>query len=140
MNAMIGDAGEITSSGKNTNNPSYKQFFKLSQVPAPSEIFVFIEEHPDTIDDGYFINKYYSLQWRDLPASYHDGAAHLAFADGHIEKHKWIYATTRPPPVLNTLPPFIPIDPSERDDFDWLMYRTSLKNYQSQQQSYLPAQ
>jgi len=128
MNAMVGNAGAITSSGANSNNPTYQQFFKLSQVPSPSQIFVFIEEHPDTIDDGYFINKYYSPHWRDLPASYHDGAAHLAFADGHIEKHKWMYATTKPPPVLNSLPPLIQIDDLERGDFNWLMYRASLKS------------
>ena len=33
MNASVGDAGEITQSGVNTNNPSYVQFFNISSVP-----------------------------------------------------------------------------------------------------------
>ena len=55
------------------------------------------EEHPDSINDGYFLNKPDSLQWMDLPASYHNGAANLAFADGHLETHKWRFASTKPP-------------------------------------------
>ena len=138
MNAMVGDAGEITGSGKNTNNPSYRQFFKMAQIPKPSQIFVFIEEHPDTIDDGYFINKFYKLEWHDLPASYHQGAAHLAFADGHIEKHRWVNASTKPAPVPDSLEHPIQIDATERDDLDWLMFHTSLKGSASQPTSLQP--
>jgi prepilin-type processing-associated H-X9-DG protein len=29
------------------------------------------------------------LGWTDLPASYHDGACGIGFADGHGEIHKW---------------------------------------------------
>ena len=32
----------------------------------------------------------------DFPASYHNGAGVLAFADGHAEIHKWLDARTRP--------------------------------------------
>jgi len=39
-----------------------------------------------------------------------------------------MYATTKPPPVLNSLPPLIQIDDLERGDFNWLMYRASLKS------------
>ena len=41
MNASIGDAGNLTQSGVNTNNPDYLQFFKSSSVPQPAQIFVF---------------------------------------------------------------------------------------------------
>ena len=97
MNAMVGDAGEYSADGVNVNNPDYRQFFKLGQMPSPSSIFVFIEEHPDSINDGYFLNKPDSHEWMDLPASNHGGAANLAFADGHLETHKWRFASTRPP-------------------------------------------
>ncbi len=56
MNAMVGDAGAISASGVNSNNPTYQQFFKITQVPHPADIFVFLDEHPDSIDDGYFVN------------------------------------------------------------------------------------
>jgi prepilin-type processing-associated H-X9-DG protein len=131
MNAMVGNAGQFTMSGKNANNPDYQQFFKVNQIPQPSQIFVFIEEHPDSINDGYFLNRIDDLRWTDLPASYHNGAANLAFADGHSERHTWRLASTKPPaqPDVANLP--FPAAPaklyySQRADFDWLMARTTL--------------
>jgi prepilin-type N-terminal cleavage/methylation domain-containing protein/prepilin-type processing-associated H-X9-DG protein len=126
MNAMIGDAGQYSRSGANTNNPDYVQFFKATQVTQPSGIFVFIEEHPDSIDDGYFVNHIQTPRWIDLPASYHHGAANLSFADGHVESHKWLCSSTMPPsrPYAAHLPFAVP--PNQRADFYWLMARTSL--------------
>lgn len=126
MNAMIGNAGSFVKLGANVNNPEYQQFFKLAQIPQPSQIFVIIEEHPDSVDDGYFLNQPDRMQWHDLPASYHSGAANLAFADGHQERHKWLYASTKPAPRPDSahLPFSVPL--TERGDFDWLMARTTL--------------
>jgi prepilin-type N-terminal cleavage/methylation domain-containing protein/prepilin-type processing-associated H-X9-DG protein len=129
MNAMIGDAGEFSRSGANTNNPEYKQFFKMTQVPKPAQIFVFIEEHPDSIDDGYFLNKPDSLKWIDLPASYHNGAVNLSFTDGHLETHKWLYASTKRPARPGGAQPLPSLVPANQTaDFDWLMFRTSTQN------------
>ncbi len=126
MNAMVGDAGEYIQDGGNVNNPGYQQFFKVGQIPTPAGIFVFIEDHPDSINDGYFLNKPDSLEWIDLPASRHNGGANLAFADGHLETHKWRCASTQPPaqPDAAGLP--FAVRPTERTDFYWLMQRTSL--------------
>jgi prepilin-type processing-associated H-X9-DG protein len=126
MNALVGDAGEFSRSGANVNAPGYRQFFKLGHIPQPARIFVFIEEHPDSVDDGYFLNNPYKPEWHDLPASYHNGAANLAFADGHLENHRWAHPTTKPParPDVAGLPFGIPAN--ERGDFNWLMERTSL--------------
>jgi prepilin-type processing-associated H-X9-DG protein/prepilin-type N-terminal cleavage/methylation domain-containing protein len=126
MNAMVGNAGEFSTSGANVNNPYYRQFFSLTQIPEPSQIFVFIEEHPDSINDGYFINKFYIRRWMDLPASLHGGRANLTFADGHAETRKWRYASTMPlsRPDAAHLPFNVPA--VEPGDYDWLMARTSL--------------
>ncbi|MEK7707204.1 MAG: prepilin-type N-terminal cleavage/methylation domain-containing protein, partial [Verrucomicrobiota bacterium] len=85
MNAMAGDAGEFSEGGYNQNNPDYVQFFKLSNIPQPSQIFVFLDEHPDSINDGYFLNKAYYREWIDLPPSYHKGGPAFPYADGHSE-------------------------------------------------------
>jgi hypothetical protein len=77
MNASVGDAGELTSSGVNTNNPGYVQFFKLTSMPVPARIFVFLDEHPDSISDGYFVNRSYYPEWIRLPASWHNGGGHF---------------------------------------------------------------
>jgi prepilin-type N-terminal cleavage/methylation domain-containing protein/prepilin-type processing-associated H-X9-DG protein len=129
MNMMIGDAGEFSRSGANVNNPYYQQFFKTTQVPEPSRIFVFIEEHPDSINDGYFIDQPETYRWMDLPASWHGGAANLGFADGHSETHRWRFASTKPAarPDAAHLPFYIPA--AEQGDFDWLMDRMSTETY-----------
>lgn len=128
MNAMVGNAGAFTRSGFNTNNPHYTQFFRLNQVPEPSEIFVFIEEHPDSIRDGYFLNRHYSRQWMDLPASYHQGAANLAFVDGHVESHTWSEGSTRPPAQAYAVDLPFRLEREELEDYYWLMSRTSVRS------------
>ncbi len=128
MNAMVGDVGQFTAGGTNINNPDYVQFFKITQIPHPSEIFVFLDEHPDSIDDGYFINRAYSWQWRDLPASYHNGAAAFSFADGHSTLHSWaVPSTIRPPwPDAASLPILLPYQ--EWSDFQWVISHMSVES------------
>ena len=145
MNAMVGNAGAFIIGGVNVNNLGYKQFFKITQIQQPAEIFVFLDEHPDSIDDGYFINKdapstsgaaYAGSrvapdEWTDLPASYHNRATAFSFADGHATLHRWLKATTiRPPaPHAANLPIQIPATPADgQADFDWVMNHMSIEN------------
>jgi len=125
MNAMVGNAGEFGVAGGNKNNPAYSQFLKVTDVPSSVGIFVFIEEHPDSVGDGYFLNRARYYEWNDLPASYHNGAANLSFSDGHVESHLWKLASTRKParPDAAMLP--LELDEDQRVDFTWLMRRTS---------------
>ncbi len=137
MNAMVGDAGEVSQKGVNRNNPNYVQFFTLAAVPRPSAIFVFLDEHPDSINDGYFLNQapYYAgsysyREWTDLPACYHNGAANFSFADGHSETRRWHdRSTTAPsqPDAAQPLPRDVPS--GEGGDFDWVLGRMSIKQY-----------
>lgn len=126
MNAMVGDAGEFTQAGGNVNNPNYHQFLKLNEFKSTSRIFVFIEEHPDSINDGYFLNRADKLEWNDLPASWHNGTANLSFADGHTESRRWLQNTTLKPtqPGGAGLP--MSLTYAEAADFKWLIQRTSI--------------
>lgn len=126
MNAMVGDAGEFTRDGKNVNNPSYVQFLKLTDIPAPDKIFAFIEEHPDSINDGYFLNKAYSWEWIDLPASYHNGGASLSFTDGHQESRRWARSSTKKPAQPDGAKLPFGLEPGDREDFNWLINRMSV--------------
>jgi len=141
MNAMVGNAGNFSVNGYNVNNPGYTQFFKLTQIPQPSEIFVFLDEHPDSIDDGYFLNQsrenggyhgtYNNAEWTHLPASYHGGAAGFSFADGHSSLHRWQEPGTICPPFPNAanLPIAIPSNPaSAQMDFDWVLEHMSVES------------
>src|SRR5438094_7668363 len=84
MNSLVGDPGELT----NRYNPAYVQFFKSAELINSSQIFVFLDEHPDTINDGFFMNRLDELTWGNLPASYHNGATSFSFADRHTATHR----------------------------------------------------
>ena len=120
LNALMGDP-LIT---PNRFNPDWTQFLKIVQVPRPSEFYTFIEEHPDTINDGYFMNTWNDIKWNNLPASYHNSAANMAWVDGHLERHRWQPNTVRPAAQGGAGGGFIP---SPATDYLWLRDRTSLK-------------
>ena len=128
MNASIGDAGEITQSGVNINNPDYVQFFKLDAIAQTAQIFIFVEEHPDTISDGYFLNKAYYNEWIRLPASYHDGGATFSFADGHGELHHWQDASTKAPAQPDAAPVYLNLPYGEQNDLKWIITHMSVES------------
>jgi prepilin-type N-terminal cleavage/methylation domain-containing protein len=143
MNALVGDAGSLSSAGYNINAPDYRQFFKITQIPKPTEIFVFIDEHPDSIDDGYFVetitdgassSSYGSpanpvTQWIDLPATYHNRASAISFADGHSLLHRWGQSSTCPPPLPHAAHLPLTISAAEQQDYDWLIGHMSIVQY-----------
>src|SRR5437763_1392900 len=135
MNAMVGDAGNNSLYGTNIFNPQYRQFKRSTDFERPTEIFVFLDEHPDSINDGYFLNRLDDLEWTDLPASYHNGAANFTFADGHAQGHRWLNKATQPParPDATALP--FSVDASQRADFDWVIQRTSVELFSVLSQS-----
>jgi prepilin-type N-terminal cleavage/methylation domain-containing protein len=140
MNAMVGDAGDFSTNGFNINNPDYVQFFKITQIPRPADIFVFLDEHPDTIDDGYFLNKaseyaepsvygspaYSAAEWTDLPATYHNQATAFSFADGHSALHRWLVPSTIYPVQPDV--PYLPVEiaTDQRADFNWILAHMSV--------------
>ncbi|MDB6022947.1 MAG: hypothetical protein JWQ04_2804 [Pedosphaera sp.] len=123
MNAMVGDPGNLVGQF----NPLYVQFYKLADIPDASSIFVFLDEHCDTINDGFFVNRLEDYQWGNMPGSYHNGAVNLAFADGHFEAHRWQVGDTVRPPVQGAVGGTIPATPTT--DFEWLKQRTSVKKH-----------
>jgi prepilin-type N-terminal cleavage/methylation domain-containing protein/prepilin-type processing-associated H-X9-DG protein len=127
LNAMVGDPGPNLLANGNIFNPSYRQFLHFSDIPNPGLIFTFLDEHPDSISDGYFLNNGDQLEWDHLPASYHNGLGNFAFADGHLESHRWVSPDTKPPaqPDVVSLPYAIP--KTQSSDFKWLIYRASVE-------------
>ena len=118
----------------------FRQMLKETSIARPTEIFVMLDEHPDTINDGYYLNNPGGYNpatdnvaqvpggWGDLPSSYHSGAAGFSFADGHSEVHKWLGLTARirvqangnvDSPSLSTA--------KDKQDIRWLLYRTGDK-------------
>ena len=125
MNTFVGNKGDSA-----PINPSYLQFLKLTDFRNPAGIFVFLDEHPDSINDGWFIfcnNADPSERnvWSDLPASYHNGAGGFSFGDGHSEIKKWRVPTTRRP-ILKSNTGFPITVGSDKKDIDWIAERSTV--------------
>jgi prepilin-type N-terminal cleavage/methylation domain-containing protein/prepilin-type processing-associated H-X9-DG protein len=121
MNSLVGDP----LINPNRFNPTWVQFLKMGQFPGPANFYVFVEEHPDTINDGYFMNSWDEIKWGNLPASWHNRAANISWADGHLERHRWSPDTVRPPVQGGVGSGGFA--PSPATDYLWLRERTSVK-------------
>ena len=98
-------------------------FKKQSDInaPSPALCWVTIDENPDSINDGWFVcDPNNTAQWPDVPATYHNKAGGISFADGHAEIKKWRDKNILMPKVV--LP--APKDPAS-DDLSWLQARTT---------------
>lgn len=128
MNSWM--AGQFGPLGSDAGNSSgYRTFRKRSDFvsPTPSRAWVLLDEHPDGINDGWFATRMFEnpqqAYWRDLPASYHNGACGFMYADGHAEVRKWIDARTREP-VRKSYNSFNFTSPNN-PDYAWIKVRTT---------------
>jgi prepilin-type N-terminal cleavage/methylation domain-containing protein/prepilin-type processing-associated H-X9-DG protein len=75
------------------NSQTLRVFTKVTSLnPAPgaSLTWVFIDENPDAIDDGFFVcDPSRPTTWVNVPATYHNGAGGISFGDGHAEIKKY---------------------------------------------------
>ncbi len=104
---------------------------------SPSDAWVFIDEHPDSINDGCFDFQMPSgglgsltTGYIDMPAAYHNGACAFSFADGHAELHAWrfpgvfplvnwdVEQTPKPSVFVNNI--------GNNPDYVWLASHTSV--------------
>lgn len=126
MNGWVGDVDERAWDG---GQKQYRSIKKTADFinPGASKNWVFIDEHEDSIDDAWFAvdmaDRGSATIMANVPASYHNGAGGLSFADGHAEIHKWLDPRTRLPVtqkyiVLNIASPNNP-------DMLWLQERTT---------------
>lgn len=101
MNFAVGDN---SSNGIREAVVPWPHFFKMSDFVVTSKTWVLSDEDPSTINDGYqspfWVDEPPYIHWCDLPATYHNGAAGYAFADGHSEVHgfkDWPWPALTPP-------------------------------------------
>lgn len=124
MNGFVGSPApdQLDSTG-------YKVFRKTTDFRTPTDIFVFLDEHPDTIDDGWYIfcnnnDPTERTTWENLPASGHGGAGGFSFADGHSEIHKWQAPATRQP--VNNSGNYNSAVGNNTVDIDWVANHASV--------------
>ncbi len=71
---------------------AYKQFHKSTDFNArmaPSDCFVFLDEDPLSLNDGWFEYIPTGNGNNDKPAVNHGNSSSFSFADGHVELHLW---------------------------------------------------
>ncbi|MFO1477331.1 MAG: type II secretion system protein [Verrucomicrobiota bacterium] len=117
MNGQVGCKYLI---GKINFNAPGKQYVKQSSItrPSPSDLFVFCEENPATINDGYLqvATQPTHTTFPDPPAAYLGGCCGFSFCDGHGEAHKW------KTDVLLKASGYSPIFNDGKNNPDWIWY------------------
>ena len=122
MNCWLNPIQVFGNYDKNKGVRVYRKMSDLT-VPGPSKTFLFIDENPITINDGYFVVDITRKDhWSDTPASYHNAAGGLSFGDGHAEIKKW-----RDSKVLTATSNDVTGD-SNSPDWAWMAERASVQN------------
>jgi prepilin-type processing-associated H-X9-DG protein len=104
-------------------NPRLRDFRKQGDITSPSMAWVFIDENPGAINDGWFAcDPNNANLWYDVPATYHNGAGGLSFADGHAEIKKW-----RDGNILKATTGNVARDAGSTD-LPWLQERSTVRN------------
>ena len=102
---------------------------KLTDIFRPASLFIFADEHPDSLDFvSFWVENRKSgagltSQSGSCPGSLHGGAGALSFADGHVELHRWVDPRTKPVPTYSQRLPFS-FTSSDNRDVRWLQEHT----------------
>jgi prepilin-type N-terminal cleavage/methylation domain-containing protein/prepilin-type processing-associated H-X9-DG protein len=77
------------------SNPETAPFEKVSSLPSPSRMYVFVEEADSRgWNRGTWVLDIIPDNWVDPMAIFHNTASTLGFADGHAELHRWLEKET----------------------------------------------
>jgi prepilin-type N-terminal cleavage/methylation domain-containing protein/prepilin-type processing-associated H-X9-DG protein len=133
MSQAIGGPGPWLPAAPGMHDPQtrYRVFVRASDLddPGPTRVYVLLDEHPDSINAGGFANKMVenlaNAYIIDYPASYHNGAAGISFADGHAEIKKWRDSRTTPVPKYNNSL-VLGVLSANNQDMLWLSDRTTV--------------
>jgi prepilin-type processing-associated H-X9-DG protein len=125
--------GEWLNKTYDRNQTVWRTYAKLSSIVSPSKTWVFVDEHPDSINDSAFANvctgadSPSTAHIVDFPASYHNGACGFVFSDGHSEIKRWKGSKIKPP-VTNTgtMPLNVPAGDSWMD-VQWMAENTTVR-------------
>ena len=137
MSEAVGTAVNGYWLNESTPAVNYTLFQKESDLGrmSSSMLWVFVDEHPDSINDvGLGVQMppvskgpISATAWVDYPADYHNFACGFGFADGHAEIHKWLDPRSHFPIeyndyLYNGAHPFIQLN---NKDILWLAQRAS---------------
>jgi hypothetical protein len=137
MLIWLGGFGGKLQLGGGLQSPPWRLYLGLNDLvdPGPTQTLLFWDEREDAINAGNFFvdmtgypEKPASVQFWDMPASYHNRAGGLSFTDGHVQIKPWLDARTVPPVRKNSnwlnLAPYVKPSPNN-SDLIWLQERAT---------------
>jgi prepilin-type N-terminal cleavage/methylation domain-containing protein len=109
-------------------NSAYNLYLREMEFQKPTDLFVFIHEDPNVIDDGTIaidLSAGTTNSWSNSnpPAALHNSSTSLGFADGRAELHRWNSVTVTTSPITGVTKVNTSVTPSV--DAAWLKARTS---------------
>jgi len=135
-NIYIGEGNGWTSLGGGPSGPCNLTMYRGARrasdlvIPGPAGSWVYMDEHPDSINDAGAFAPDSARNIPDAPSTYHNGACGFAFADGHSEIHKWLGETMKKPRARGGLAGvnFTAVNnfacPANDPDVHWYSYHT----------------
>ena len=110
----------------------YKVYARLGHIINPTQTWVMIDEHPDSVNDAACAVEMVEPDKTngriiDFPAAYHNGAAGLSFADGHSEIHQWKGNTIKIPVTYGKRVPNVVAAGDSLNDVKWWSKNTTVK-------------
>jgi prepilin-type processing-associated H-X9-DG protein len=108
MSQVFSKTGPWLDKTYNPGQAVWRTYASLTAVVKPANTWVFLDEHPDSINGIGFANACTgagspsTAQIIDMPANYHNGACGFSFADGHSIVHKWMGSVIRNAPITYT--------------------------------------
>ena len=120
MNSNMGQGNN-----KLWDGPKYQQIYiKEGDITDPSNKWVVLDEHPDSMNDGCFFTRMTTATptYIDLPGTMHNNACGYGFADGHSEIKKWNHEMKS---VINFSRSWSPRGAGAKADWLWHQERSS---------------
>ena len=125
MNGIFGTVVNGVPQGLNNSCVDFTMVTQFVTKMEPSETFVFIDENPATVNDGFWaIDPTQTAKWIDTPAHYHLNGGNLSFVDGHAANRRWTDSQILSDHKSAGLAGFAS-DPNS-DDLHWLQARATI--------------
>jgi prepilin-type processing-associated H-X9-DG protein len=123
MNAFVSGGNQY---GVVSDNPAagIVNFTTIASILHPSNTWLLFDENPVTIDDGCAVLAPGAGTWENPPATYHNNAGGISFADGHSIIKRW-----HDPAILGHKVTGLNVAPQDRGvDLNWLDSQSTYSN------------
>ncbi len=136
MSQVFGYGEWLNSAPSNRSQTVWRTYTSLTEIVRPGNTWVFIDEHPDSINDAAFANACTdasspnAARIIDFPANYHNGACGFSFADGHALVRKWSGSKIKDAEVFFGMGGGISLNVNAEDsweDVQWMAENTTVR-------------